>query len=306
MSTLAVARHHNRRRKMLEQHEKEIKSVPQFDETLIPMSAMLLLAQIFGAVATQQLPLGQKAILAYAIGAPIAHASFLLCHECSHNNASPAPWINKMTAIVANGAVGVPFAISFRHYHRLHHQNQNSSEDPDMPTQLERLLLQGIGGKLFFCAFQLFFYALRPVLCFKPPPADRWIALNVTFQLAVNAAVVAVSGWDSLIYMLISTWLAGSLHPLSGHFLAEHAETEKDVFTYSYYGPLNMLSFNVGYHNEHHDFPNIPGRYLPRIRTIGRQFYDKLPSCKSWPGALIDFVFDSSLSLDAIRTPLTK
>ena len=219
MSTLAVARHHDRRRKMLEQHEKEIKSVPQFDETLIPMSAMLLLAQIFGAVATQQLPLGQKAILAYAIGAPIAHASFLLCHECSHNNASPAPWINKMTAIVANGAVGVPFAISFRHYHRLHHQNQNSSEDPDMPTQLERLLLQGIGGKLFFCAFQLFFYALRPVLCFKPPPADRWIALNVTFQLAVNAAVVAVSGWDSLIYMLISTWLAGSLHPLSGHFL---------------------------------------------------------------------------------------
>ncbi|KZP08079.1 hypothetical protein FIBSPDRAFT_761951, partial [Athelia psychrophila] len=45
--------------------------------------------------------------------------------------------------------------------------------------------------------------------------------------------------------------------------------------TYSYYRPPNVLPFNVGYHNEHHD---IPWMRLHALRALAPEFYDTIPS----------------------------
>jgi Fatty acid desaturase len=82
--------------------------------------------------------------------------------------------------------------------------------------------------------------------------------------------------------------------------------------TFSYYGRLNLLAFNVGYHNEHHDFPSVAWNKLPRIRAIAPEFYDTLSSHTSWSRLLIRFLFDRELSLfsrmvrtERNRVPLT-
>ena len=58
----------------------------------------------------------------------------------------------------------------------------------------------------------------------------------------------------------------------------------------SYYGPLNWVAFNVGYHNEHHDFPNIPGSRLHLVREYAPDFYDTMPQYCSWSKVLLDYV----------------
>jgi sphingolipid delta-4 desaturase len=66
----------------------------------------------------------------------------------------------------------------------------------------------------------------------------------------------------------------------------------KGAETYSYYGILNIFAFNVGYHNEHHDFPNIPGSRLPQLRAMCPEYYDNLPRCESWIGVIYDYITD--------------
>lgn len=65
--------------------------------------------------------------------------------------------------------------------------------------------------------------------------------------------------------------------------------------TCSYYGILNWVTFNVGYHVEHHDFPSIPGTLLPEVRKIAPEYYESLHYHKSWTNVIYRYIIDPNI-----------
>jgi sphingolipid delta-4 desaturase len=183
--------------------------------------------------------------------------------------------------------------------------------DSDIPTAMEAFLLNSFLGKVFFCTFQIFFYAVRP-MCIYQQPFSQLQLFNLFAQLAFNFCLGHFVGWNALIYLAMSSILSGSLHPCAGHFIAEHyvfsytngnmKKTPHDPTialpeTYSYYGSLNALTYNVGYHNEHHDFPAIPWSRLPTLHRIAHEFYKDLPSHPCWVHVIWQFMTDDGIGL---------
>ncbi|KAJ1326410.1 sphingolipid 4-desaturase/C4-monooxygenase [Microdochium nivale] len=248
--------------------------------------------------------------LAYVVGATANQNLFLAIHEISHNLAFRSPTANRLFAIFANLPIGIPYSATFRPYHLTHHKSLGvDGLDTDLPTALEAIFLDSILGKAFFCTFQILFYAIRPAMVFSVP--FTWVsAINLAVQFLFDYAIIQTMGKQAVLYFVLSSFLAGSLHPLAGHFIAEHyvyeavTPTQRDPNnrlplpeTASYYGPLNFLTYNVGYHNEHHDFPAVPWTRLPKLYEIAREFYDELPRHESWVYVLWRFVFDENVGI---------
>jgi sphingolipid delta-4 desaturase len=281
--------HAQRRREMLHKY-------PQIKELYGPCArtkyicSALLATQLGAAYLLRGAPWWLLVLVAYAFGGVINQALLLAIHELSHNLGFHKPWQNRLFALFINLPVGVPVAETFRYYHLLHHVHQGEEgTDTDLPTELEGRLLTGPIRKLVWVVGQGFAYALRPL--FVHPKRPTWgEAANLLLQLAFDALILYFWGVKALVYLPVSSLIVMGLHPVAGHYISEHYVFRAGQETYSYYGPLNRLTFNVGYHNEHHDFPYIPGSRLGRLRQIAPEYYEHLLSYASWTRVIWDYI----------------
>lgn len=288
---------HASRRKMILEKYPQIKKLFGADPMFKYVAGSMVLTQFIMMFVMRGQSWPITLLVAYCFGGVINHSLSLAVHEISHNLAfgHSRPLANRWFGFFCNLPLGVPMSISFKKYHLEHHRYQGDEViDTDLPTLLEAKLFCTTIGKLFWVCLQPFFYMLRPLIV-NPKPPTYWEFVNLVIQLAFDAVVVYLCGWQVLAYMVIGTLLAMGLHPVAGHFISEHYMFAKGFETYSYYGPLNFITFNVGYHNEHHDFPAVPGSRLPEVKRIAAEFYDNMPQHNSWIQVLYDFIMDPAV-----------
>jgi sphingolipid delta-4 desaturase len=237
---------------------------------------------------------------AYLLGAFADHALFVMIHECAHQLLFKSRAANRWAGILANMPQIFPSSISFERYHIKHHSFQGVHElDADLPNRWEaKLINNSFLGKalwlLFYPLFQVFRLSrLREIQTF-----DIWIVANLLVQVAFTAAIYYFMGWHALAFLLLSFSFSVGLHPLGARWIQEHYLTHSvEQETYSYYGGLNVVAFNVGFHNEHHDFPSIPWNKLPEIKKTAPEHYETLYYHKSWTKLFFRFLFDKEISL---------
>jgi sphingolipid delta-4 desaturase len=117
-------------------------------------------------------------------------------------------------------------------------------------------------------------------------------------QLIFDTLIVVFFGWKALIFLGLCLFFSVGLHPLGARWIQEHYLTlDPHQETYSYYGQLNGVNLNVGFHNEHHDFPSIPWNQLPKLKQSAPEYYETLKYHTSYVRLFFRFLFDQEISL---------
>jgi sphingolipid delta-4 desaturase len=293
---------HRERAKQILANHPEVRALFERDRRSALWTVLLVAMQL--AIGTGLAVFGAHwwviVIAAYAVGAFANHALFVLIHDYSHNLVFRTANSNRLGAIFANIAIVFPAAIGFRNYHLLHHSYLGTPGlDADVPTPREA---SWVGNSPWRKAAWLgMFWAvqglLRPTTVRAIRPVDRWVVINAVTMVVAMAPVVWLFGWWPVAYLFASTVFALGVHPVGARWIQEHYKFKDGQETYSYYGPLNKLSFNMGYHNEHHDFPHVPWSRLPAIRSAAPEFYDHLYHHRSWTRLLLHVLFSPNFRL---------
>lgn len=261
--------------------------------------ALIVGLQMTLAITLSSMPWWTIFLVAYLVGAFCNHALFTLIHECAHHLVFKKRALNFLSGILADLPNVLPSSVSFRRYHLKHHAFQGHYDrDADLASKWEARFIGNtfIGKSLWLLLFPVF-QTLRPPRLESIKFGSGWTYVNMVAVFSCDILLVYFFGWKALAYLLFSFWFSIGLHPLGARWIQEHYLTSPPQETYSYYGPLNTLAFNVGFHNEHHDFPAVPWNRLPKIREIAPEYYNTLVYHKSWSKLLLKFLFDPKMSL---------
>lgn len=282
-----------------------IKKYPEVRKLIgpYPPSALYIILMNIMMIALSYWSAGQSCwmiiLLAYTVGALTNHALFVMIHEASHNLIFKSTTANKIMGILCNVPQAFPSAIGFRTYHLIHHSNLNEYDyDADLAFEWEAKWVGNSWWRkiVWYIGFMII-EAVRPMKLKAGTVKDKWVFINILFILATDIFIVYYFGWKAFCFLFLSSFFSVGLHPVSARWIQEHYTFKEGQETYSYYGPLNALQFNIGYHNEHHDLFRVPWVHLPKLRAMAPEFYNNLYYHTSWTKLFFQFIFDKNLTL---------
>ena len=291
--------HIGRTKKILAAHPELRKLFGNTPSTAFYIAGVVAL-QVALAVVLSHSPFWMIALTAYVIGATANHAMFVMIHDATHNLILKSSTGNMWMGMFANLPIVFPSAIGFRKYHLLHHRYQGEFDfDADLSGPKEAALFSKNAATKSLWLLMFFYIegVVRPARLKKIDLMDGWVVANVIVELTFLGLLFYFTGANALIYLGLSTMFSIGLHPLGARWIQEHFVVKPGQETYSYYGPLNKVMFNVGFHNEHHDLMMVPWSKLPEVKRIAPEFYDSLYAHYSYTKLLFKFIFDPRLNL---------
>jgi len=296
-------RFHSQRRRAILREQPEVKLLFGSDQQIAVFAACVVAGQFIIAAVVADQPWWVILLAAYGIGAFASHYLNVVMHECSHNLVMPGISLNKAFSIVANMPALVPGAMTFRHYHLLHHRYLGRRGlDADIPMPWEvRLFGRSRFGKFLWLLLQPITYTvLHPLQVRRLVPLDAWLVANIVVVGGTGVAIGLWFGAGAALYLALSTYFALGPHPTGVHVLQEHLifDSKSNSETSSYYGPINAISINHGLHLEHHDFPYVPGSRLPQLRRLAPSYYLGRSHHTSRIVTMWRFVMDRQIALD--------
>jgi len=248
--------------------------------------------------------------LAYGVGAFVCHAEWVLVHELTHDLAFKSPYLNTFFIIVANVNHIIPSAVAFRYHHKVHHSHLNETyTDPDVPSPIEdRIFGHSIVGKAAWLSTFSVIQSLRTLRAVQP---FEWATV---FNFILNGlhmyCVWRFISPTALMFQFMSSIFSVGflLHPLGARWIAEHWAVHPVQETYSYYGPINLVAFNIGHHNEHHDFTGVPWSKLPLVRSMAPEYYNTLFKHTSYLKVIWVYLTDPNFTLKSrvVRWPKNR
>lgn len=237
--------------------------------------------------------------LAYCVGAFICHAQWVLIHELTHDLVFKSTFTNTLCMLLCNTTHIIPSASSFRYFHRQHHAFLNETyKDPDVPSPIEdKIFGHSMIGKITWLSLFSVFQTLR--ILRSPQPFEWATFANFVGNGLFTYIIFFTMGFKAVAFLLLSSLLSVGLllHPLGARWIAEHWAVHAPQETYSYYGLINKFAFNIGYHNEHHDFPHVPWKSLPKLLSIAPEYYESLKQHPSYVGLLWAFITTPNFTL---------
>ncbi|MCC3245235.1 fatty acid desaturase [Methylocystis sp. WRRC1] len=306
-------RSHVERRRLILEKYPQVRELFGKDPVTFKITAGIFVGQLVIAAWLGWLGLSYwwlSLLMAICVGAFANHANFVIIHDAIHNCVFDNPLANKWTAILADLPNAFPTAMGFRCYHIKHHSHLSAYDyDADIPSQWE---VEWVGNSTWRKAAWLFgFPAIQLARLSRlkgtVPIMGKWTYINIAVIAAFDIFVLWAFGPNALLYLFFSFWFSvGGLHPLSARWVQEHFAFAPDQGTFDYYGPLNKLALNIGYHNEHHDFHEIPWTRLPQLTAMAPEFYDTLRCHRSWVALLVTFIFDPTYSLGTRSENVTQ
>lgn len=216
-----------------------------------------------------------RILLNCTIGSFVASAIFMHIHEAGHGLIFGPNhiWKNRIYGAMLNFAISIPMYSFFKKHHKDHHKFQGEKDvDIEYPYEFEPKYFRGALGKYLWLVVNPSFLIYRAGALGMSVVEAYILKLEEKFTFATSIIFtfwLVTSGRFYMASHLFLSYMVATAGPMIGFWnIDSHVEFFHMEETGCYYGWLNYFMLNFGYHIEHHDFPNVPSRFLPQVRIL--------------------------------------